>query len=554
ALYVRQRPGEHEGRSTQEWFRFQTATDFWAWVESHTFAKCKTWIFAHNWNFDGSILRTGATLTGSDWQLTTYINDKPPVIIRWRKDGRTIQLIDSLNYFLGSLEYIGESIGISKLEMPHTDATPEDWDTYCKRDVEVLYQAIIGFRKAVKDLDLGNFQMTLASQAFTAYRHRFMDQQILIHDKFAVCKMEREGYYGGRTESFYLGTINASVYSLDFNSMYPAVMQKEDYPVKLFRVFKNVTLGNLVQLLETYCVVAEVLIDTDQPIYPKRINKRLCFPVGSWWGVLTTPELQYALRMGHIKETRLVSVYTKANLFRDYVTELYALRMDYRRDKNPVFEYVVKILLNSLYGKFGQNGQKWEDTEHTVEDSGGIIIEENPDTGQLSKYRVRLGKTQEFSRDGESENSFPGLAAHVTAYGRMMLWDAIQQAGEKNVYYTDTDSLIVNETGRRNLEALTDADRLGALKVEHSANNVTIWGAKDYRFGDTEKHKGIKKSANKLSNDTWEQDQFTSWDAQLAGGTEGFIPIRRITKTLHRTYRKGRRTDSGWVMPLRENV
>lgn len=550
AVYVRIRHVRGKVHQSTEWLEFRSAETFWAWVETKSLARTRLWVFAHNWNFDAAILEAATIPAQRGWELQTYINDKPPFILSFRSAGRTIQLIDTLNYFAGSLESIGESIGVPKLPFPSYDAPMATWRAYCRRDVTVLVKAVLSFRQLVGDYELGNFQPTLASQAMTAYRHRFMPHRILIHGYVDECRLEREGYFGGRTEAFYLGEVDETVYYLDINSMYPYLMREHPYPTILQGHKRNPTWSYIYEILELYSVVAHVTVETDEPVYPIRYNHRLVFPLGEFETTLTTPEFRYALENGHLKKVHYVAIYENAIIFRDYVDTLYKLRQGFKQSGNDTFQYMTKIMLNALYGKWGQSGKKWRDVGDVTVYFPGIKYEENPDTGEVRKLRCRLGILQEQSREGETENSFPAISAHVTAYGRVMLWRLIKQAGKANVYYTDTDSLMVNQQGYDNLQEHIDPSRLGALKLEETSSSVTLWGAKDYQFGDTQHTKGIKKAAVKIGDATWEQDKFISWDYLVSHQQDGYIPIERVQKTMHRIYRKGVVEKSGWVRPF----
>ena len=550
AKRIRARSRNGNETKTERWIRFTSANDFWRWVQDNAMDKTRTWIFAHNWNFDGGILNISRVLPALGYTLGKYINDKPPFIIRWYNGSHTLLLVDTLNYFAGSLASIGESIGIPKLEFPQGDQDQTVWDTYCRRDVEVLEKAVLAFRTLVDELDLGNFQTTLASQAFTAYRHRFMSHQILIHDKLDICKMEREGYYGGRTECFRVGYIEQRVYYLDINSMYPSVMRRNQFPTIIRGVVRSPCLEDVQGLLDRYCVVGDCLIDTKRPIFPQRIDGRLCFPTGRFRAVLTSPEIRLGIQLGAITYIRKLAYYEQADIFTKFIDELYQVRQKYRAEGNITFTYMVKILMNSLYGKFGQNGTQWEETGEKRDSFEGILYEQETPDEPIRKLRYRLGAVQEFKREGESENSFPAISAHVTAYGRIMLWELIEKAGRENVYYTDTDSLIVNQIGYDRLQDELDETVLGKLKLESVSSSCELYGPKDYRFGDTVRIKGVKRNAVQVAEKTWEQDMFRSWDYVISHGADGYIPIERVQKTLRREYKKGVVNPDGTITPF----
>jgi hypothetical protein len=226
-----------------------------------------------------------------------------------------------------------------------------------------------------------------------------------------------------------------------------------------------------------------------------------------------------------------------------------------------------KFMLNSLYGKFGQMGRVWHETGETREQDGKFWIVEDPQTKGIHKQRVRMGNVQEMSSEEETENSFPGVAAFVTGYARMLLWSLMQKAGLKNVYYTDTDSLIVNSTGYKALQRSgdIDPDRLGALKVEYIVESAIFRGSKDYEVRNVvwppkdegmnvEHIKGVSHRAERVGRDTYEQDHFFSWDYLAARDHDGYIDVERMRKHLARDYDKGTVTESGRVEPIRLGV
>jgi len=161
---------------------------------------------------------------------------------------------------------------------------------------------------------------------------------------------------------------------------------------------------------------------------------------------------------------------------------------------------------------------------------------------------------QELQREEESAGSHPAIAAHVTANARMLLWSLVADAGRDNVYYCDTDSLLVNDTGLNRLRARIDATRLGALKHEGTYTDWEIRGAKDYRFGDKTKLKGVRPSAEWLDADTVRQEKWSGLKGLLRAGNLDRPTTRLIEKHLSRRYDKGVIGPDGcvspWLLPL----
>lgn len=506
-----------------EWFRFTTPEQFWGWLTSKCVVGKRVWVMAHNWNYDAGILDTSNQLPAMGWELKQYINGKPPLIVKWvkssgvstdhrpylKKDGTisirgyedkfSFQMIDTLNYFTGSAANLGEAVGLAKLPMPQPGDPQSEWDTYCKRDVGVIREAFLKLREFVRENDLGTMQPTLASQAMAAYRHRFMPTQILIHDHPDALDLEREAYHGGRTEAFWHGPIDEHLYKLDINSMYPAIMHDALLPCWFEKYFPTFDALGWEKSLVDRSIVARVKIKTDEPVYGARRENKLIFPVGSFETVLTTPEIHYAIEHGHLVDVLEFAVYRRANLFKAFVDYFYEKRQEYKEAGNQAFQYMCKILMNTLYGKWGQSGHRWEDTKEYQWEGFESGLTQNDD-GKIIHLRNRLGQTQILSHEGETMNSFPLIAAEITALARLQLWELVKEAGEDHVYYTDTDSLVVDASGYNNLANRIHPTRLGALKLEEESTSSEFLAPKHYTFNAKTVLKGVRRNAVQVAN------------------------------------------------------
>ncbi len=548
ACYTRElNPGKW---SKASWFEFDDAPKFWTWVDSKTLAKKKTWLFAHNLVFDLTITKGFTYLLDMGYKLTKAIIDDPPTVLQFRKDNRSICLVDTFNYFRSSLDDLGQSIGLPKLTMPLETDSDESWTAYCQRDVEILKEAMLVYLQFIKDNDLGNFQLTMASQAFTASRHRFMNEKIFIDNNVKALDMARASYHGGRTEAFFVGEKTGDFYLLDVNSMYPFVMSIHDYPTVLKGVFNRVSLDELSEWVKNSSIIAEVTLETKEPCFPVKTKEGLIFPLGKFRAALTTPELAYALAKSYIKRIHRVSVYEAKPLFTQYVYTLYKLRRLYRVQGNIAFEFLCKLMLNSLYGKFGQSGRVYQDEGKASSDEIKSWVEWDADTHQVFKFRQFAGIVQSYKNEGESFNSHPSISSHVCAYARMWLWQLMTQAGHDNVYYVDTDSLVVNKDGYNKLYSLYAGDGLGEIKLVKHFTHMIIHGPKDYQFGDVVKIKGVSKKAVKTGPNSFEQDMFIKFKTMLRDNDLDTMIVKRATKHLKREYHKGWVQHTGRVEPF----
>jgi hypothetical protein len=561
-------------RLTTDKLVFYDVKTFWNWVETKTAPKKKLYVFAHNAQFDSAIVNMFGELPKRDWNLDKNIIDSNIFIVRWTKgikgkkgNARSMVCLDSMNFFKSSIKDIGEKIGLPKLEIDieksvKTKIVTNELITYCTRDVEITEKILLEWFNFLKKNDLGNFQPTVASQAFTSFRHRFMNEPIYIHDNDKAIALERESYKGGRNECFYIGSIKNKVSVYDFNSLYPSVMKENIFPTNLVSFREQNNIRTLTDDLSNYLVIAELTIKIEKPLVAHR-KERLLFPVGTFKGVFCSPEIEVLLKRNCIVNVGKVTCYEGAKIFEEYVTFFYNERLKAKENKDKVSDELIKIMLNSLYGKFGQRLRKNEiiGTADNNDISVKTIIEPN-ETYTTKTFGGKIFKTSTTKE--ESYNSFPAVASFCTAYARMKLLNAIEKAEWENVYYVDTDSLFINEIGKEKLSDLIDQSKLGYLKLEYEAPlGMIIKGCKDYIIfkknyttGQTEKIekiKGIPKKACKNSINEYELIKFDKFATSLRHGNLDSVTQRNMIKQLSREYTKGIITKQGIVIPYKFN-
>lgn len=569
ACYMRY--SKEYGWYDEEWFRFTTVPSFWDWVITKCRRKTKLYLFCHNTSFDLPVLDVFRQLPRLGYLLKAAIIDAPPTILRYRtnteceltcsggnhsaackqrrREARSIVILDTLNFFRMPLAELGKEIGLEKYTMPEDNDLTIDWETYGRRDVEIIRDACIKWFRFLRDSDFGSFAPTLASQSMRCFRHKYMRHDILIDCDPGALTLTREGYYGGRCETFYIGRTKGHFTLVDFNSMYPSVMAREQFPCKLTTYTRYADAGMLLGWLNTRSVCARVTINTSIPFAPMRYNSKLIFPTGTFECILSTPELRYAFTHADVVKVHECAVYERAPLFQHMMNDLYLMRLKFKEAGNHVYAFLVRKLINSFYGKWGQNGIKWSETEHIEELSSRRWVEINADTRVVRYFRQFGGLIQERGDTMESADSFPAIAAHVTAYARMVLWDAIQLAGRENVFYVDTDSLLVNSTGLENLAPLIDATSLGFLSIKGNYDDIEIFGCKDYVFGSKARTKGVRPKAIWLNRNTVEQERWSGLRGLLAAGILDTPSTQRVVKRLARNYDKGVLDSSGRVLP-----
>ena len=531
---------------------FTKTVEIWNFIKRHSRDKTKLVVFAHNIFFDLWISQIYPQAFKEGWRSRIPYSKGMVYLDSIRKGKQTIAFINTGNFFQTTVKNMGKMVGAAKGEVDFHTASNTELAEYCERDTEIIEKAMLQWFTFLKSNDLGNFAQTLAGQAMNAFRHRFMKVPIYIHRDKQPAELEKAGYFGGRCEAFYIGKVKAKkIYKLDINSMYPGVMKVNYFPVRFRYKKEKLEVNRLPEFLKDNCLVANVKLKTDIPAYPKKYEKRLIFPVGTFETTLCTPELAYAFDHGHIIEIGECALYNRAIIFDKYVDTLYKLRQGFKEQDNDIFQYAAKILLNSLYGKFAQK-QRENDIEPYPDKnqvSSEIII--NADTDAIIR-KVVFGGSEKTSTmlDVESYHSFTSISAHVTSYARRKVQEVLDILPNKSSYYGDTDSLFVNKNGLAAMKGEIDESELGKWKIEEVSDNVVIRGLKDYTFGKTTKLKGVQDINKRISENVFESTTWPGFPLVFERKlTEPYI-VKSGTKTLTRKYHKGIVKKSGWTKPF----
>ena len=199
--------------------------------------------------------------------------------------------------------------------------------------------------------------------------------------------------------------------------------------------------------------------------------------LGSWTGWVSSLEYDLCLDLGYKFEILKGYKFDKKIIFKEYVETLYSLRLKY--DKTHPLNLVAKLLMNSLYGKFGMQAystsvQIYDSTSvkqmEYLHDLLEITGESIQDLLKIDRFLILQSKSINYKYD-KSEDLYHGLdvniaiASTVTAGARCIM-SKPKNNSIANIYYTDTDSIITDvplpesevgsELGKFKLECIID--------------------------------------------------------------------------------------------------
>lgn len=521
AIYVRfRRDNEAE---TKKVYRFTDTSTFWDIVLACRHSRSILYLMSHNSVFDFTVLQHITNLTRIGYDCQFVFDNNMTFIAKWRDENHTIMILNTANWFAGTVAKWGDALDLPKLKMPKGLKDNEKLFTYCQRDADILYHLFCWYCRFLDVHNLGSWKFTIASSAFYAFRYRFMRHPIYVPDDPVEEQLARESYHGGRTEVFRVGDYEDGPYhKLDVNSMYPFVMKHHTYPTKFEGSSQECTIPQMTYLLRNHCVIADVSINCTEPFYPFLNGIRYVYPVGDFRCTLTTGELVLAIKNDWLTQVHSLVWYRSRNLFSEYVDFFYGLKQQYGREGNKLLRNFTKLYLNSLYGKFGQRG--YEDKVIQTVDEVKMWVQHgiNAQTGERFMLR-QIGKNIMYTfKKGEAYNAFTAIASHVTAYARLYLYSLIIKIGRPFVYYCDTDSIIVDDMGYSKALLFLNSNVLGALKSEGSSKDVRIKAPKHYYFDGHWTRKGVRKSAQQLGPNTFRQETWPGLNSILNAGRETY--------------------------------
>ncbi len=539
------------GKDSYEWVYHKTFTGVNAYIERTCEMYKNVLVIGHNIFFDMQAAGFYQHFTEAGWKLKFYYDKGLTYILKCRKSKSTITVISSTNWFDFSLKKLGDALGYPKSDIDFKTATRDELKMYCRNDVEILVQALTTYIDFITKYDLGKFSLTKASQAFTAYRHRFMSHTILIHSDKDIQNLERDAYIGGRCECFRIGKISGGPFvTLDVNAMYPYVMKENKYPWKLAGYYEDKAPEFFAEKLINLLIIAEIQVNTCEPVFAIKVKGKTIFPTGKFDCFVTTTGFNYGFSKGYITKVIRASVYLKADLFSGYVNFFHDLRVKFTTEGNDMFLLLSKYMHNCLYGKFGQQKiiSEMEDFDnggdYTREDVYSMIREKTVTITHLMNQRVLQ------YQEGEGENSNVAIAAHITENARFVLWDLIQKTGPGQVLYCDTDSIKIRKKDMGPVKDLVIPLKMGALKIEDESDTLLIEGAKNYRTEKYRKIRGIPHKAEEIKPGVFTFESFVRQVSHLRTGQITGAQVKTITRTLRHKYDKGNVAHDGGVTPF----
>jgi len=449
------------------------------------------WFYAHFGGGADMTFFVEKFISDPSISVTMLFSGSSAFIVKVKRHGMVFYFVDSYWLIPTKLRKIGEWIGYAKGSKD--EMLSPDFDTmraYNKRDCELLWEAIYTFQELLFSLG-GELRKTIASSALTLFRRKYLKRDIRTSD--SVNAIAKESYFSSRVEPFQLAVDNGYYY--DINSSFPSCMRLP-LPANLIGQSNHLSFSHL-----SIATVTVSVPDMFLPPLPVRRGGRVFFPVGKWGGTYTGEDLKLLLEVGGtIEKVHSVLYFEAFDDLADYANDIYALR---KASNNPAERKMLKILLNSLYGKFGEGDIGESALIHPskpVDDSYMVIP---------GVYRV---ETRKFV-----PHAHVPISSYITAYARSLLYRYMASASD--VHYCDTDGFSTSDP-----DIPTSAE-LGALKLEKKIGHADFLMPKFYRI------RGLDMDGNALELVKAKGFSGLSWEGfDKIKGRSAKVPVTRMSR------------------------
>jgi DNA polymerase type B, organellar and viral len=382
----------------------------------------------------------------------------------------------------------------------------EECIKYCSLDVILLHSIIKEFNLQIYKLTRINAikYPTLSSLSFAIFRSNFLDKDCnipIINGK--VYEFINKSYKGGAVDVYIPSNCNyGPVFRYDVNSLYPYVMSRFDMPIGHATYFEGDIFLSEKDPFGFFEVEVETTNYLEHPILlhkssHKMFKDKTIAPLGKWIGVYFSEEIKNAKKYGYKFKVLRGYTFERGHIFKNFVDTFYKLKQCSNR--NDSLYVIAKLILNSLYGRFGMSPYK---DKHIIIDNKDlyslmtnyeIISSLDLKNGkQLISYKEKENKYDENENYPISNVSI-AVASAVTAYARIFM-SQFKNSTKFNLFYSDTDCIDIN----KKLNDNWIGKQLGLMKLEHILEEVVyiapkVYGGKNKQY-EIIKIKGAKKN------------------------------------------------------------
>jgi hypothetical protein len=356
---------------------------------------------------------------------------------------------------------------------------------YCELDCISLYQILTKFNDLIYNkwqLNMNNYP-TLPSLSFAIFRTHYLKDNSVVQITGKIYDDIKESYTGGAVDMYIPeNQHDEKVYAYDVNSLYPFVMKENIMPVRDIIYFEgDIRKYDPNALGYFHCKIntPDHLEHPTLQIHHKTDNGlRTVAPLGSFEAMIYSKEMDNLMKLGYSFDIKWGYTFKGENIFKDIINDLYTMRKVY--PKSDPMNYIAKLLMNSLYGRFGMNDTfaEWDVVDKNLLDS--FLNNKSFDILDIidldNKLLIQFTSNDNINNDDADHNINIAIASAITAYSRIHM-SQFKNNNNYKLFYSDTDSIYINKPLD---DSYISSTELGKLKLEAVANKAIFLSSKVY--------------------------------------------------------------------------
>jgi len=378
---------------------------------------------------------------------------------------------------------------------------------YCELDCVSLHQIISKFSILIfKEFKIDPIKvLTLPALAMKIWKTFYMPKDTVFQLNGQPQELIRKSYTGGAVDVYIPHNHdNEILFDYDVNALYPSVMKNNLMPVGKPVPF----LGNIRNIDPAafgffYCKITSPDF-LDHPILQRSIkiskSRRTIAGLGTWLGWIFSEEMDNAVKFGYTFEILKGYEFKKADIFSKYIDKMYNLRLQY--PKGDAFNLIAKLLMNSLYGKFGMKSEmtKVEILDNNSNKLNKYLEKLNTNISEIINLEDKVILIFYINKfipsdinDVFHDDVFHALDVNIAIASAITAYARIRMSYFKNnpafkLYNSDTDNIVINKPLPKELVG----NKLGQLKLEHTIKKAVFLAPKVYGLVDFDGNEIIK--------------------------------------------------------------
>lgn len=481
----------------------ETFTDTAAlWCDADGFCKPgkRVVLFAYDLANQLRLSKALVELPALGWHLERIVLERTAAWALFKDGKRTLLMCDLRSWAPVNLAYLSSDLGeLSPWPIQH-DAGPNFHANISRDRVAIVRESVLQILEWSECENLGPFRPTGSGQSYAAFRRRFLDHTLLVHDDTERLHAERLAMWTGRCEAWQHGALTSGPYvEYDMNAAYCRIAAECDVPSVAEGETRTRNVSKLLQLAESRALLVHCTVTTDVPVLPARMGGRTAWPVGQFSTWIWEPELQLAAEYCNDIKVHRVYTYRRAPALRDFARFVLDGLGPQMTVYGEVPKRVLKLWSRCLVGRLGLRYRSWIPFGSCPDQDLRLVTYIDADDG-VSTDMLCAGHDRMILSDmSESPDSLPQIPSWVMSECRARLWRFMLHQGLGAVVYVDTDSVIVSPDASPPRPLMYGGDMAGMWARKGTYKRLTIHGPRNYSTENDRHVSGVPLTARQVA-------------------------------------------------------